>query len=161
MLLAGVDIEGCASAVVAVAADLAADLGESLTLLYAAQVPPTVADAEVLPGSKESAHDLVKHEAEVTLRGLAAPWVERGVDIRVDVRFGTPDDVVLEATHRMLPRLLLLGTHGRVGVARWLYGSVEESITRRCPVPVVVVPTPGTVDHLTPVHKALLVEDDG
>ena len=161
MLLVAVDIEGCAGQVVDVAGQLAVDLGCPMTLLYAAKVPSGVREGVVLPGRHESAHDLVQHEAAAALRALAAPWVDRGVTVEVDVRFGTAETVVLEAVTRLGPRFLVLGTHGRVGVSRWVFGSVEESITRRSPVPVLVVSAQGTTDHLTPVHRALLAEESG
>jgi nucleotide-binding universal stress UspA family protein len=38
--------------------------------------------------------------------------------------------------------LVVLGTHGRRGVERWLLGSVAEGVARRSTVPVLLVPTP-------------------
>lgn len=38
--------------------------------------------------------------------------------------------------------LLVLGTHGRRGVERWLLGSVAEGVARRAGVPVLLVPLP-------------------
>jgi len=39
--------------------------------------------------------------------------------------------------------LVVLGTHGRRGIERWLLGSVAEGVARRAPVPVLLVPMAG------------------
>jgi nucleotide-binding universal stress UspA family protein len=39
--------------------------------------------------------------------------------------------------------LLVLGTHGRRGMERWLLGSVAEGVARRSTVPVLLVPMAG------------------
>jgi len=39
--------------------------------------------------------------------------------------------------------LLVLGTHGRRGIERWLLGSVAEGVARRSTAPVLLVPMPG------------------
>ncbi|WER44710.1 universal stress protein [Cupriavidus sp. WKF15] len=38
--------------------------------------------------------------------------------------------------------VVVLGTHGRHGVSRWLLGSVAENLARQCPVPVLLVRAP-------------------
>jgi nucleotide-binding universal stress UspA family protein len=38
--------------------------------------------------------------------------------------------------------LIVLGTHGRRGVERWLLGSVAEGVARRSTIPVLLVPMP-------------------
>jgi nucleotide-binding universal stress UspA family protein len=161
MILAAVDIEGCAAVVVDVAGQLALDLGLPLQLFTACVVPGHVPDQVVLPGAPESVHDRVAHEAERALEGLGAAWAERGVSVTTRVRFGQPAEVVLAEATTQRPRFLVLGTHGRTGLQRWVFGSVEENIVRRCPVPVVVVPSPGTVDHASETLAALRAEEDG
>jgi nucleotide-binding universal stress UspA family protein len=41
-------------------------------------------------------------------------------------------------THRA--DVLVMGTHGRAGLRRIMSGSVAESVVRRCPIPVLLVP---------------------
>jgi nucleotide-binding universal stress UspA family protein len=161
MLLVAVDIEGCASEVVAVAGQLALDLGLPLTLLTAAEVPGGVPDSTVRPGAHESVHDEVLQAADRALRELAQPWADQGVPVTTSVPFGAPDRVVLEAARTLKPRFVVLGTHGRTGLSRWMFGSVEEAITRRCTVPVVVVPSPDTTVHATSTLASLRAEADG
>lgn len=50
---------------------------------------------------------------------------------------------IAEAASLWPADLLVLGTHGRRGVERWLLGSVAEGVARRSKRPVLLVPAPG------------------
>jgi nucleotide-binding universal stress UspA family protein len=56
------------------------------------------------------------------------------------LHFGPAWDRILAAIQETHADLLLLGTHGRTGVARVLLGSVAERVVRLSPVPTIVVP---------------------
>lgn len=58
---------------------------------------------------------------------------------QVIAREGTPQEVILEAVNDMRSDLLVLGTHGRSGMARILLGSVTESLIARAPCDVLAV----------------------
>ena len=60
-------------------------------------------------------------------------------------------DTVLDALHDLRPDLVVVGTHGRHGVAALVRGSVGETIARNLDVPVLVVPDAirGFVDPAT------------
>lgn len=51
---------------------------------------------------------------------------------------GLPSDTILEFINRNQPQLVVLGTHGRRGLAR-LFGSVAEKILRQASCPVLVL----------------------
>ena len=50
---------------------------------------------------------------------------------------------IAEAAASWPADLVVLGTHGRRGIDRWLLGSVAEGVARRSTVPVLLVPLPG------------------
>jgi len=54
-------------------------------------------------------------------------------------RQGTPFDVILDVAKSEGCDLIVIGTHGRRGVARVLLGSVAERVVRLSPVPVLTV----------------------
>ena len=109
--------------------------------LYLFHVPPdpgTAAEAEYPLGIFEimqnDAHDRLLHlltDAEVSeLRPECA------------MRLGAPaDEIVKYATEHDID-LIVLGTHGRTGVARLFVGSVAETVVRRAPCPVLAVHHP-------------------
>ena len=50
------------------------------------------------------------------------------------------DTAILESARRLSADLIVMGTHGRLGVQRLLLGSVAEKVLRSSPCPVMVVP---------------------
>jgi nucleotide-binding universal stress UspA family protein len=50
------------------------------------------------------------------------------------------DPAILESARRLPADLIVMGTHGRLGVQRLLLGSVAEKVLRSSPCPVMVVP---------------------
>jgi nucleotide-binding universal stress UspA family protein len=88
-------------------------------------------------------------EPEATPAELA-PELERwameargyGCEVETQVVLGYPaHDIVAEARDSMA-ELVVMGTHGRSGVARLLMGSVAEKVTRLAPCPVMTVHPP-------------------
>jgi nucleotide-binding universal stress UspA family protein len=49
---------------------------------------------------------------------------------------------------------VVMGTHGRHGVARWLLGSVVEGVVRHAPCPVLVIPPEGKAAELPKIEPA-------
>ncbi len=59
--------------------------------------------------------------------------------LHLDVRFGDPGSVVAERAKELKADLIVIGSHGRSGIARLMLGSVAEHVTRLAPCPVLVV----------------------
>ncbi len=161
MLLVALDIEGCAGEVVACAGQLALDLNCGLELMTAVAVPAGLSPDDVLPGRRSTTHDVVLREAQHALELLAAPWEKAGVATQFMVRFGKPEPVIVQRVAELNPRMLVMGTHARTGVSRWVFGSVEESVVRRVHLPVVVVPAQGEGHNPSATLAALRAESEG
>ena len=161
-LLVALDPSGCAFEVAEEAAALAADLGIGARLITAVQLPEGVRATTQLglePGAAETAEHALVRDARAELEALLGPFEARGVSTQTVVVVGDPAQVVLERAR--LSRMVVVGTHGRTGLSRLLFGSVAEQIVRRCPVPVVVVPSPGTEAHPSVVQRSVRAEADG
>jgi nucleotide-binding universal stress UspA family protein len=50
------------------------------------------------------------------------------------------EDTILDVAESRGASLIVMGTHGRTGLARAVIGSVADRVLRRSPVPVVLVP---------------------
>ena len=61
------------------------------------------------------------------------------VRTRTEVRGGTPYEVILDYVDEHDVDLVLMGTHGRTGLDRYLLGSVTEKVVRTADVPVLTV----------------------
>jgi nucleotide-binding universal stress UspA family protein len=64
-----------------------------------------------------------------------------GVDtVESAIASGSPSRAILEYVDDHDVDLVVMGTHGRTGLDRYLIGSVAEKVVRTCPVPVLTVP---------------------
>jgi nucleotide-binding universal stress UspA family protein len=61
--------------------------------------------------------------------------------VDAEVRGGSPAREILEVALNASVELIVLGTHGRGGVERFLLGSVAEKVLRKARCPVMVVPS--------------------
>ena len=59
------------------------------------------------------------------------------------VLYGTVADTLAEYANKNQVDLILIATHGRSGVSRWVWGSVADRILRSSCVPVLMVRAPG------------------
>jgi nucleotide-binding universal stress UspA family protein len=80
-------------------------------------------------------------DARAYLDGLAKLISRMGHD--VEIALPTGDDVpgvILEEARAKDGRLIVMSTHGRSGLGRWLFGSVADEVLRRSDIPVMLVP---------------------
>lgn len=52
---------------------------------------------------------------------------------------GVPDEEIVRLARQLKADLIVMGTHGRTGLAHMLLGSVAERVVRLAPVPVLTV----------------------
>lgn len=62
-----------------------------------------------------------------------------GLNVIPGIEHGRPPDVILDYIEENDIDLLVLGTHGRTGLARYLHGNISEQLIRTAPVPVLIV----------------------
>ncbi len=142
-ILVPTDFSASANAALACAADLARALEARIVLLHVVDlevqwvpagpaVVPTPVPAAVVRGIRE--------RAQTSLDALAAktPGVRRTV-----VRAGHARDEILTAAEQAGADLIVMGTHGRRGVAHLFIGSVAEYVVRHAKIPVTTVRASG------------------
>ncbi|WP_430504347.1 universal stress protein [Haloparvum sp. PAK95] len=64
---------------------------------------------------------------------------DRDVDVETSLRTGQPAREILDAVAELDVDQVVMGSRGRSGIGRVLFGSVAETVTRRSPVPVTIV----------------------
>ncbi|WP_276302388.1 universal stress protein [Halorussus lipolyticus] len=64
---------------------------------------------------------------------------EAGVEARTEVVPGTPHRAILDYAGDREVDLVVMGTHGRTGIDRYLLGSVTEKVVRLADAPVLTV----------------------
>jgi len=69
----------------------------------------------------------------------AAALKARGIQAETNVQFGIVVDSLLEFADKNGVDLIVIATHGRSGVSRWVWGSVADKLLRSAKVPVLMV----------------------
>lgn len=77
--------------------------------------------------------------AEALLESTREFAAKRDVDVETDSARGRPDRLIVREAEEGEFDVIVVGSHGRDGIARVLLGSVAEKVVRRSPIPVLVV----------------------
>jgi nucleotide-binding universal stress UspA family protein len=75
------------------------------------------------------------------LEGIVSRLQDQGVTADWTILEGSPFFAIGGTTQP--DDLIVMTSHGRSGVMRWLLGSVAEKLVREAPAPVLLVPSPG------------------
>lgn len=78
-----------------------------------------------------------EERGERALNAVAAAGAERGVPVERHLRRGRPHEEILDAASDYDADLIVMGTHGRTGLGRFVTaGSVAERVVRHSKLPV-------------------------
>ena len=80
-----------------------------------------------------------KQTAEEYLKGIQARVEADGVRCTTAVREGDVADEILRYCGDTGRTLIVMSTHGRSGLGRWVYGSVTDRVLRYAEVPVLLI----------------------
>ena len=141
-ILVATDFSASAAGALVLAQALASE-GAVIRVLHVWQLPPMSAARAAPPrGTSDPLADLHTSMA-ASVAQTGAEWVARhaggGVRLIFEAAEGTPAHVIQEAIATHEPDVVLLGSHGRRAVTRFLLGSVAENTVRYAPCSVVVV----------------------
>jgi nucleotide-binding universal stress UspA family protein len=89
----------------------------------------------------EGAYERVNSAAERVLEEAEAVAAGQDRDIRTAVLVGGPARQIVEYANEHGVDHIVLGSHGRRGISRFLLGSVSERVAERSPVSVTLVRT--------------------
>jgi nucleotide-binding universal stress UspA family protein len=138
-IVVGTDFSGLAHGAVDWTVELARALGARVILAHVFDLPIVgFPDASLVVGPETAAR--MSDDAQKALNADVARVRERGVPVEGILRQGDAREVLPSLAATMGAGLLVVGSHGRRGIARALLGSVAESIVRTSTtVPVTVV----------------------
>ena len=87
----------------------------------------------------ESAYEDAQASAEALLDDAAAIAEEAGVPVETAVETGRAGNAIVEYADANDVDHVVMGSHGRTGLSRFLLGSVAETVARRSPTSVTIV----------------------
>ena len=112
--------------------------GASIVAVYAAptltqytgfHVPPNTIDSfvgEIVSGAEKAMHQFVAENFE-------------GVETKAEVVVGYAAEEIISIAEKEKADMIIMGTHGRKGIDRILFGSVAEKVVKNSPVPVLTI----------------------
>jgi nucleotide-binding universal stress UspA family protein len=139
-ILVPVDFEPASLAAFECAKGLARSFGARLFLLHAVDDPLAtgVWTPEVYVPASAAARDALLGDATKRLTGIVRPE-DAQYNPTVEVRAGAAIPVIEDYAREQGIDLIVMGTHGRRGLAHMLLGSVAERLVRTAPCPVLTV----------------------
>ncbi|EMA45963.1 universal stress protein [Halobiforma nitratireducens] len=112
---------------------------DELTLLYVMEPMADYSRHRSFPGYRtEDQHSNERDKGEHVLES-ALETVPDDVSATTALAAGEPGDAIVRYADENAPSHVVIGSHGRDSVARYLLGSVAETVVRRSVVPVTVV----------------------
>lgn len=79
---------------------------------------------------------------------LAKRLQSQGYNVKTVVKSGDPAVGILEVAQNEEADAIVMSTHGRSGMSKWLFGSVTQKILSAMPCPVFVIPGVREQTHL-------------
>ncbi len=141
-ILVTLDGSGLAEAALAHARAFAQCQGASLVLLRVVTYPlrSVVRLDPTFSGTLTGDLIELRQQAEAYLEGVAEKLKQDGFAVRtLVVDDPSPADAILDQAQAEHADLIVMSTHGRSGVTRWLLGSVADRVVHHAPVPVLLV----------------------
>ena len=118
------------------AAELASSLDADLVALYVVDTR----DYATLPETKwVTLAEELEQAGERALAKVEKRADEYGVPVSTTVIRGVPHESILEYADEAGADAVVMSTHGRTGIDRFLLGSVTERVVRSADLPIVVV----------------------
>ncbi len=144
-ILVPLDHSSASYGVVEYACVIARGMAASLTFMHVYEPPNAMVG--VIPGATVGGELDAQHAAGEALLASALS-TSRGNGIASDriLERATPaDEAIVAEARRGKFDLIVMGTHARSGMSRWVMGSVAEQVLRSAPCPVLLV-------HLVPAQ---------
>lgn len=97
---------------------------------------PAYFTASRIESLHRQAHDSLSEARAVLGRFVETTLGAAAADVELVIEEGSPSLAILKLAAERNAGLIVMGTHGRTGINRWMLGSVAERVVRESPVPV-------------------------
>jgi nucleotide-binding universal stress UspA family protein len=137
-VLVPIDFSATADQALTYSIALAQQLQARLTLLHVLDLTPVTMD-EMTPGMTATYLDDLETNAQHLLQASRERVQRVGLQAESLLVQGTPTQMIVDTASEQGVDLIIMGTHGRTGLAHVFLGSVAEHVVRQAPCPVLVV----------------------
>jgi nucleotide-binding universal stress UspA family protein len=133
LIMLATDLSPASDGAALQALELARDLGADVLVMSAIDVSPNTG------GRIARRIDHLRLERELAAQEVVARGRARGVHVRFLIWEGPPGEAIVDVARNEQVDMVVVGSHGRGAVGRFLIGSVSEHVVRHAPCPVLVV----------------------
>ena len=137
-VLVPIDFSATADRALAYAIALAQQLHARLTLLHVLDLTPVTME-DMTAGMTATLLDDLETDAQHLLQASRERVQRAGLQVESLLVQGTPTQTILDTAGEQGVDLIIMGTHGRTGLAHVFLGSVAEHVVRHGPCPVLVI----------------------
>ena len=139
-LLVPTDFSEHADRALTLAIGLAKPLGATIDLVhvYALPMPIVASIGGAVPPPLPTPDDLMSIQRGVD--ELAERVRHAGVECFTAIVEGSPAVEIVSRSRKINADLIVIGTHGRTGIRRVIFGRVAEEVLRRTSLPILMVP---------------------
>ncbi|MBI2829680.1 MAG: universal stress protein [Chloroflexi bacterium] len=128
---------------------IAAGCGVREVILVRVVPPVVIAPSDAMEGVY--INDKLLREIEESAMKTATTYLAEvesrlkwpNVKVRTQILQGPVADTLTDYVNKDKPDLIIIATHGRGGISRWVYGSVADRLLRSVCAPVLMVRAPG------------------
>ncbi|MBQ4568103.1 MAG: universal stress protein [Desulfovibrio sp.] len=137
-ILCAVDLSDHSKAVAEYAVLLAKGMNAEVVVVYTAPSLSQYVGFHVPPNTIENFVGEIVTGAEKSMEAFVAEHFP-GVTARGQVLIGYAAEEILRRAHEEEADLIVMGTHGRKGIDRILFGSVAEKVVKNADMPVLTI----------------------
>lgn len=112
-----------------------------LTAIQPPDVPIYGTSPMILSSPDYASVEVLQKDAERYLNSVAEAVREHGFQVRTKAEIGEPAQLIVQAASSLDVDMIIMSTHGRSGISRWLFGSVTGRVLGVAKCPVLVVPS--------------------
>lgn len=118
-------------------ADIAKKENASLSVITV--VPDLGFTDELGDDYTKTLYSTLTDEAEKLMKGIKDDLSKSLQDVRTEVRFGSPAEIIVDIASSEKVDLLVVGSHGKHGAKKFYLGSVSSKVISHAPCDVLVV----------------------
>ncbi|MCP4415760.1 MAG: universal stress protein [Chloroflexi bacterium] len=142
-ILVPLDGSHLAEAALPAAMELANKFDSELTLVRVLQPPHivmTIANGSVYTQLLTEMQKQSQAEATLYIRGHQGTLQQQGLSVKTEIAQGENiADALLEVATKLDIDTIVMSTHGRGGLSRWVFGSVADKVLRHASIPVLLI----------------------
>lgn len=118
---------------------IAERFGSKITLVRAVHLPPYIGDGLDFTDLYTNLDQSMQQEAKEYLAQKQAGLLAAGITTDYHLVVGEPPaDAILLAADELGVDAIVMSTHGRGGMMRWVFGSVADRVLQRAKVPILL-----------------------